>query len=189
MADGASSGAQHVHAEEESVGKPSSQLGAVPDIFQEAVLVKSEPMPEDAVEVRGYDFSGPLDYHRLLQSFRTTGFQATNFGLAMQEINKMVSQRGIRGEAIVQSGDPFPSSPPALPPLFFLQLVAMQRKAHPGRWNESRSLRPWLPHTHQLHHIPWLHLQPHLGRHQGNHPLLGAEQHGGLLGQLGGGKG
>ena len=175
MADGESSGVQHAHVAEESVGKPSSQLSAVPDIFQEAVLVRSEPMPEDAVEVRGYDFSGPLDYHHLLQSFRTTGFQATNFGLAIQEINKMVTNRGVLGEEIVHSGNPFPSLPSALPPLFFPQIVTMQRKAHPRRWNESRSLRPRLPHTHQLHHLPWLHLQPHLGRYQGDHPLLGAE--------------
>lgn len=89
MADSKRPGSQ-VRAQE-SVAKPSSEHGAVPEIFQEAVLVRSDPMPEDAVAVRGYDFSGHLDYHLLLQSFRTTGFQATNFGLAVQEINKMVS--------------------------------------------------------------------------------------------------
>lgn len=93
-------GTEHVQG---NASKASSDLGAVPDIFQEAVLIKSEPMPEGAVEVRGYDFSGPLDYHFLLQSFRTTGFQATNFGLAVEEINKMVRAWGVHGNAIILS--------------------------------------------------------------------------------------
>ena len=63
----------------------------VPEISQQAVLGESEPMPEGSIPVRGYDFSPGLDYHHLLQSFRTTGFQATNFGLAVDEIGKMVS--------------------------------------------------------------------------------------------------
>ena len=81
---------------QENASKLSGELDAVPEVFQEAVLVKSEPMPKDAVVVRGYDFSGPLDHHLLLQSFRTTGFQATNFGLAVEEINKMVRVGGVQ---------------------------------------------------------------------------------------------
>ena len=62
-----------------------------PTVAQEAVLVSSEPMPEGSVTVRGYDFSGgSVDYHALLQSYRTSGFQATNFGLAVEQITQMV---------------------------------------------------------------------------------------------------
>lgn len=50
-------------------------------------------MPEGSIPVLGYDFSPGLDYHHLLQSFRTTGFQATNFGLAVDEIGKMLKCR------------------------------------------------------------------------------------------------
>ncbi len=57
---------------------------------REAVLVASGELPVKPVEVKGYDFNEGLDYHKLLQSFYTTGFQATNFGLALEEINKMV---------------------------------------------------------------------------------------------------
>lgn len=38
----------------------------------------------------GYDWSQGLDYEKLLQSYLTAGFQATSFGLAVQEVNKMV---------------------------------------------------------------------------------------------------
>lgn len=95
MADSKESDTHHGHVQG-NVSKASAELDAVPDVFQEAVLVKSEPMPADAVVVRGYDFSGPLDHHLLLQSFRTTGFQATNFGLAVEEINKMVRAGGVQ---------------------------------------------------------------------------------------------
>eukprot|EP00035_Acanthoeca_spectabilis_P005171 m.110762 g.110762 ORF g.110762 m.110762 type:complete len:395 (-) comp12902_c0_seq1:63-1247(-) len=56
---------------------------------QEAVLVVSESMPDGAVTVEGYDFNEGVDYHKLLQSFLRTGFQATNFGRAVEEINRM----------------------------------------------------------------------------------------------------
>lgn len=42
-------------------------------------------------EVHGYDFQkGPVDFEALLNTYKYTGFQATNFGLAIEEINKMV---------------------------------------------------------------------------------------------------
>ncbi len=62
----------------------------VPSIASEAVLVQSGQMPVKPVEVKGYDFNQGVDYHKLLQSFRTSGFQATNFGMAVEEINRMV---------------------------------------------------------------------------------------------------
>uniref|UniRef100_A0A914VRR3 deoxyhypusine synthase n=1 Tax=Plectus sambesii TaxID=2011161 RepID=A0A914VRR3_9BILA len=60
---------------------------------EEAVLVKSMTMPADATMVKGYDFDNGVNYDHLLQSFLTSGFQATNFGLAVQEINKMIADR------------------------------------------------------------------------------------------------
>ena len=62
----------------------------VPAVAQEAVLVQSGKLPVEPIEVKGYDFNKGIDHHKLLQSFRTSGFQATNFGLAVEEINKMV---------------------------------------------------------------------------------------------------
>lgn len=68
---------------------------AVPALAQKAVLVRSEQMPEGSVTVRGYNFDdsrarGEVDYHALLQSYRTSGFQAMNFGLAVEQISQMV---------------------------------------------------------------------------------------------------
>lgn len=75
------------------VESTQKQSEGAPAVVQEAVLVKSEPMPpEFSTQVKGYEFErgGAVDYHALLQSFRTSGFQATNFGLAVEQINKMV---------------------------------------------------------------------------------------------------
>lgn len=55
------------------------------------VLSPSHELPCEPVEVKGYDFNNGVDYHRLLQTYRYSGFQATNFGLAVEEIIKMVS--------------------------------------------------------------------------------------------------
>ena len=46
-------------------------------------------------KVKGYDFNQGVDYHALLQSYKYSGFQATNFGLAVEEINKMISKRWV----------------------------------------------------------------------------------------------
>lgn len=50
----------------------------------------SEPFPEGTPRVRGYDFNHGVDHKALLQSLFNTGFQATQFGRAVQEINRMV---------------------------------------------------------------------------------------------------
>ncbi|CAM1314333.1 DHPS (predicted) [Pycnogonum litorale] len=60
---------------------------------KDAIFGNSEEMPEDSVKVKGYDFSNGLDYHELLKSYACSGLQATNFGLAVDEINKMLEMR------------------------------------------------------------------------------------------------
>ena len=67
-------------------------MSSVPKVAADAVMVTtSGELPVKPVEVHGYDFNQGLDYHKLLQSYRTSGFQATNFGKAVEEINRMVS--------------------------------------------------------------------------------------------------
>lgn len=44
-------------------------------------------------KVAGYDFNAGIDYEKLLDSYAYTGFQATNFGAAVREINKMIAKR------------------------------------------------------------------------------------------------
>eukprot|EP00899_Mesostigma_viride_P015673 jgi/Mesvir1/24106/Mv10828-RA.1 len=43
--------------------------------------------------VAGYDFNRGIDYGALLESYKTTGFQATTFGQAVDEIQRMLSWR------------------------------------------------------------------------------------------------
>nr|CAB3237645.1 deoxyhypusine synthase [Phallusia mammillata] len=57
------------------------------------VFRKSEEMPEGSKLVEGYDFNEGIDYHKLLRTYATTGFQATNFGRAIEEIEKMIKKR------------------------------------------------------------------------------------------------
>ncbi|XP_071802191.1 deoxyhypusine synthase-like [Asterias amurensis] len=61
--------------------------------YQAALAASSGSVPPGSVEVRGYDFNQGIDYHKLLQSYKTTGFQASNFGLAVEEINKMLDKK------------------------------------------------------------------------------------------------
>ncbi|XP_068694995.1 deoxyhypusine synthase-like isoform X2 [Montipora foliosa] len=65
----------------------------IPQMVKDAILMASDPVPEDSVEVRGYDFSDGVNYRALLDSFRTTGFQATHFGRAVEEINEMIKKK------------------------------------------------------------------------------------------------
>lgn len=75
-----------------------------PEVATAAVLVKSEPLPDDAVLVRGYEFTdGPVDYDALLGSYIRSGYQATHFGQAINVVNDMLAWR------------PPPGSPKSLP--------------------------------------------------------------------------
>ena len=47
-------------------------------------------LPEMKTEVRGYDFNKGINYSELLKSYTQSGFQATNFGLVVDQINAMV---------------------------------------------------------------------------------------------------
>ena len=54
------------------------------------VMGKSRDLSKNHVQVDGYDFNDGINYDKLLDSYATTGFQATNFGAAITQINKMV---------------------------------------------------------------------------------------------------
>lgn len=43
----------------------------------------------------GYDFNKGIDYHELFATMISCGFQATNFGRAIEEVNRMLHQRSI----------------------------------------------------------------------------------------------
>lgn len=58
-----------------------------------ALYRECEAIPEDTPRVKGYDFNLGVDHKALLQSYLSTGFQATHFGLAVHEINNMIKKR------------------------------------------------------------------------------------------------
>ncbi|XP_068837537.1 deoxyhypusine synthase isoform X1 [Capricornis sumatraensis] len=58
-----------------------------------AVLKHSSALPFESAQVRGYDFNRGVDYRALLEAFSTTGFQATNFGHAVQQVNAMIEKK------------------------------------------------------------------------------------------------
>lgn len=55
------------------------------------VFIESQHMPADAPTTQGYDFAQHgIDYQKIFESMKYTGFQATQFGLAVETINNMV---------------------------------------------------------------------------------------------------
>lgn len=64
-----------------------------PGVAKDAVLTRSARMPVGTSIVKGYDWSQGVDYDWILKSYKHSGFQATNFGLAVDEINRMIDCR------------------------------------------------------------------------------------------------
>ncbi|GAQ84122.1 deoxyhypusine synthase [Klebsormidium nitens] len=83
----------------------ASANGAPPAAASEAVLKQSEGLPASTPVIRGYDFSNGIDYEALLGAMATTGFQASNFGRAIDEINRMLEWR-LSDEPVVDDCDP-----------------------------------------------------------------------------------
>lgn len=75
---------------------------SAPEVAVNSVLKPSDKMADDSPIVKGYDFNNGLDYDALIASYKLCGFQATNFGKAVDEINNMVSYgtRGVGGVTI-----------------------------------------------------------------------------------------
>lgn len=57
----------------------------------DVVLVKSEKIFKEVGIVKGYDFNDGVNYYKLLQFYVRLGFQVSNFGYVVEQINKMVS--------------------------------------------------------------------------------------------------
>ncbi|XP_045457447.1 probable deoxyhypusine synthase [Melitaea cinxia] len=66
-----------------------------PDVALNAVLAPSQELPADTPIVSGYNWEYGTDYNKILESYVHSGFQATNFGKAIAEINKMLKCRSV----------------------------------------------------------------------------------------------
>ncbi|XP_032524587.2 probable deoxyhypusine synthase [Danaus plexippus] len=64
-----------------------------PDVAVNAVLVPSQELPAETPIVSGFNWENGTDYNKILESYLHSGFQATNFGKAVEEINKMLKCR------------------------------------------------------------------------------------------------
>lgn len=73
-------------------------MDSVPETAANAVRVTTSADLSDRTQVKGYDFNDGIDYNKILKSFATTGFQATNFGLAVEQINEMLEAQKIPNE-------------------------------------------------------------------------------------------
>lgn len=58
----------------------------------------------ETATIKGYDLNKGVDYSAILQSFSTTGLQATNFASAVRIINKMIDWR-LSDEPIGENDD------------------------------------------------------------------------------------
>lgn len=66
-----------------------------PELAKDAVFQGSEQIPEETPKVKGFDWNQGVNYDELLKSYKSSGFQATNFGLAVDEINRMLKARDV----------------------------------------------------------------------------------------------
>lgn len=77
---------------------------SLPLIATDAVLVKSEPVPEDFVEVSGVDYSQDAAYNssasHLIDLMRNMGFQASLLALACDIINEMTAWKGVHRDTL-----------------------------------------------------------------------------------------
>ncbi|KYN26677.1 putative deoxyhypusine synthase, partial [Trachymyrmex cornetzi] len=64
-------------------------------LAKNAVLISSSSLSSYTTPVKGYDFNKGINYHELFTTMASCGFQATNFGLAIEEVNRMLHQRSI----------------------------------------------------------------------------------------------
>lgn len=60
-------------------------------IAKKNILRKSKEI--DGIPIRGYDFDKGIDYEKILNSYFSTGAQATNFAKAIKIINKMIEEK------------------------------------------------------------------------------------------------
>ncbi|XP_053672616.1 probable deoxyhypusine synthase [Anopheles nili] len=66
-----------------------------PAVAKEAVLQESAKLPADTPTIRGYDWNEGYNYEKLFGSYVHSGFQATNLGKAIEEVNKMITARRV----------------------------------------------------------------------------------------------
>lgn len=76
--------------------KPYEEQIVTPQASAQAVLGASGDVPADTPTIRGWDFAHGRDLDSIMDTMIHTGFQATSFGQAIEEVNRLVRpQRAI----------------------------------------------------------------------------------------------
>ena len=68
----------------------SKQANQIPAEAAAAILLPSQPVPDDSIAVSGPNFDYDLSLNSFLASFERIGFQASSFGQAVDIVNQMV---------------------------------------------------------------------------------------------------
>lgn len=71
------------------------KMSGEPELAAAAVLQESVKIPEGTPVVKGYDWNQGINYGELLKTYKYSGFQATNFGKAVDEVNRMLTARDV----------------------------------------------------------------------------------------------
>lgn len=97
-----SSDEEALSAIKEAVLKPTSissnKICGIGDYSHELISSQKvqcqndSPLSSINISVRGYDFNKGINYSEVFKTYLTTGFQATNFGLAVEQIELMVTR-------------------------------------------------------------------------------------------------
>ncbi|CAE6449525.1 unnamed protein product [Rhizoctonia solani] len=91
-------------------GQPQSGSSERLEAAAASLLVKSHPVADNAVPVRGPNFDQPLDLNALLGGYERIGFQATSLGRAINIVNKMRTWR-LSDEPVAEDESPDYTSP------------------------------------------------------------------------------
>ena len=71
-------------------GSIESAIGHVMKPSDAEAAAKLTAANSEAYTIKGYDLNQGVDHRKILAGYMTTGFQATNFAKAVNEINRMV---------------------------------------------------------------------------------------------------
>jgi len=62
------------------------------NVIKESDVEAKLKLAKESYEIKGYDLNKGIDFSSILESYLSTGFQATNFAKACEEINRMVKK-------------------------------------------------------------------------------------------------
>ncbi|VUZ98411.1 deoxyhypusine synthase, putative [Plasmodium vivax] len=84
-------------------GESSDEKSGIEDA-KSSVFVKSNKIPENTDVVKGINFEEEVNLHQFVNQYKYMGFQATNLGIGIDEVNKMIHFKYAEGGEGTQDG-------------------------------------------------------------------------------------